>query len=396
MDDSEPTPPTDRRLFRRGIAILMTLATGLFAAGLTAAGLSAINSLAATVEVDSTAEIVAVRTQPLSISDHYSVARTFVGQVEPTRVTEMGFEPAGVVERVLVEEGDRVAAGQPLARLDTRSLESRRQSQRAARAALAAQAELARLTAERQSRLKEQGFATHQGHDEARLRLAEIQARIDEVDAAIAGIGIELGKSTIRAPFSGRIGARLVDEGATVSPGMAVVEILEDGPPLMRVGLSERFAGTAQPGMVVDVSIGVQTYSAVLKALRADLDPQTRTLTALFALTDPAARDAALYGQTGTVRLDNRLKARGAWVPVSALRQGVEGLWTILTIEEDDGTARAAHEAVEVLYADESRAFVRGTFDEATQMIAAGGHRVTSGQKVRVLDGRAPAPQLDP
>ena len=71
-------------------------------------------------------EPLTVRVEPLRVSDHFLRSRTFLGQVEPARSAAVGFELAGLLARIEVDEGDRVEAGQPLATLDTDRLTARR------------------------------------------------------------------------------------------------------------------------------------------------------------------------------------------------------------------------------------------------------------------------------
>ena len=77
----------------------------------------------------------------------------------------------------------------------------------------------------------------------------------------------------------------------------------------------------------------------------------------------------------------------GAWVPVTALRDGVRGLWTVLVAVPSDAGSVVAEEAVEILYADETRALVRGTFADGARLIESGAHRVTPGQAVQIIGG---------
>ena len=112
--------------------------------------------------------------------------------------------------------------------------------------------------------------------------------------------------------------------------------------------------------------------------IRPDIDPVTRTRTALFALdTD----DAPTFGQTATLSIDMQIAARGTWVPVDALQEGSGSIWNVLVVE--DGTVRTA--AAELLHAETDRAFVRGSFAEGATLIRSGAHRVVPGQEVTIL-----------
>jgi membrane fusion protein, multidrug efflux system len=88
----------------------------------------------------------------------YTVTRRFTGQIEAAARTDLGFELGGRITEVLVEEGDVVASGTVLARLDTSALIPERAALEAELAALAADAELARLTLARNDALTERGF----------------------------------------------------------------------------------------------------------------------------------------------------------------------------------------------------------------------------------------------
>ncbi|MEM7616326.1 MAG: biotin/lipoyl-binding protein, partial [Pseudomonadota bacterium] len=180
---TNPKPLLHRLLRRTGI-LLTTAATGAVAIGLVAVGSSYLSARAVSITVEEAAPPTPVRTQTLTLEDSYTVPRQFLGQIEPPRQTDLGFEQGGIVTTVLVEEGAQVEAGQLLARLDTRALENDREVQLAARAALEAQAELARLTTGRQQALEARGFSATQAFDQARLNLVGLEAQIAQTDAA--------------------------------------------------------------------------------------------------------------------------------------------------------------------------------------------------------------------
>ncbi|MEM8870858.1 MAG: efflux RND transporter periplasmic adaptor subunit [Pseudomonadota bacterium] len=372
---SDVSKPLWRRVLRRTGILVSTVATAALAVGMVAGGSSLLSARAVKIDAGTVAPPTPVRVQSLEVVSGYQVPRRFVGQIEPPRKTDIGFEQGGTVTSVLVEEGQTVTKGQILARLDTRSLENQRDVQIAVRQSLEAQAELAKLTTERQQALEARGFSATQAFDQARLTLAGLEAQIVQTEATIAGIEITLDKTMIRAPFDGRIGARLIDEGTTVGGGTPIVTLFEAGPARMRVGLPPDLAATLTPGAEIAVRLAGQTLTARLDSLRPDLDPRTRTRAVILTL-EPTDW---IYGQTASVELVEQVVARGAWVPLPALKEGTRGLWTVLTMRPD---GRAGQEAVEVLYADENRAFVRGTFQDGTHIIDSGPHRVIQGQQI--------------
>jgi RND family efflux transporter MFP subunit len=321
---------------------------------------------------------VPVATLTVRIEPGHTVIRRFTGQVEAAAATDLSFELAGRVVDLAAEEGDIVPAGTVLARLDTAALAAERASLEAEHAALAADAELARLTLARSDALTERGHRSVAAQDQARLTLARTEAQIAGVAARIAGLDIRLDKSRLTAPFAARVGARLADPGLTVAAGQPVLTLLADTAPHLRVGLPPDIAATLAPGTPIGVNIDGTHLPATLRHIRPDLDPGTRTRAVVLDLP-PGTRAAP--GQTADLILTQTVAEPGFWAPLSALRDGARGSWTVLAL---DGT-RAVPAAVEVLHTDGDRVFLRGALPPGARIIATAPDRVAPGQTVVAL-----------
>ncbi|WP_372426020.1 efflux RND transporter periplasmic adaptor subunit [Salinarimonas chemoclinalis] len=336
---------------------------------------------------DARAEAARAEPAPLPVAvtrlvreDGYEVEDRFLGRLEPAREADLAFERPGLVVAVLVEEGDAVAAGAPVARLDVAALEAERARLLAQRDQIVAARDLAGRTLVRQEALGDAGHASSQRLDEARLAAAVEAAREAEIEAAIARLDVDRDKATLRSPFAGTIAARSVDEGAVVAAGTPVVSLMETGAPLARVGLSPEAAAGFAPGDRARLVIAGESVPARLVALRPDLAPATRTVTALFA---PDRPPAAAFGTTVALHLPRRVETPGYWLPVAALSEGRRGTWSVLVAQEPaDAPARIVREAVEVLHVADERAFVRGTLRPGAALVAGGAHRVAPGQTV--------------
>ena len=374
--------PLGKRLLRGIVRLGGTLAVLGLAAVAVMMISGAIAQRAASAPTPEAAPVLPVKSQVLTRQSHYSVDRRFPGQVEAARSADLSFEEGGTIDAIDVDEGAMVAAGAPIARLDTRLMEAERKQLAAARRALGAEAELARRTTERREQLKGSGFASAQALDEASLGLDRITARIAEIDAGLARLDVRLEKAVIRAPFSGRIATRHVDEGVIVAGGHPVLSLLEGTAPRFRVGIDPALADQLTATERLTVTVDGKDHAAVLGALRADLDPVSRTRTALLTLPEAGP----VYGQTGQLTLTQRIAEPGFVIPVAALREGVRGLWTVLTLAQaEDGLYEVGVEAVEIIHADEKAAYVRGTLQDGARIISGGTHRVTPGQMVRVV-----------
>ncbi len=372
-------------LWRRVARFVGTVAVVGLAAGMGMAGHAALSARAEAAGDAPVAPPTEVRAERLRLEASMQVERRFTGQFEARQETTLAFEEAGTLAEVLVREGDAVAAGAVVARIDTRLLEAERRRLDAQRQALLAQAELARRTNERQGELQARGHTAQARIDETSLRLAQLSAALAETDAALTAVDVRLEKAVLRAPFAGRVGSRFADTGAVVAPGVAVATLLEEGPARFRVTLDPGLAARLAAGAEVTIAAGDSLLPATLSRLAPELDPATRGRVAVFDLADGTVAPPAR--STGEVILPDGQDMAGAWVPLSALRPGLRGTWTILTVAPDaDGGATVAQDAVEVLQVAEGRVFLRGGFADGDLFLPDGTHRVVPGQSVRVAE----------
>lgn len=367
---------------RMVLRLTLTIAVIAGAVLVVQAGTSELTRRAEAVPTPDAAPVIPVSASPLTQSDGYTVQRAFIGQVEPQKTVSVSFELAGQLSEISVDEGDRVRAGQVLARQDLSLLESERTRLRASRAAAEAQLRFAEQTVERRGELNERGFASQAGLDEALARQDELLARLAEIDASLENVAIRVAKSTLTAPFEGRVTERLVDGGETLGPGQRVLSLVALRQPQARIGvpldLTEADLKEAQ------IDLDGTLLKARLVALRPDIDPVTRTRTAIFEIgktDDPMATPA--FGQTARLIVSEQIATPGIWVPITSLKEGVRGQWTLLTVDPQQ-VVRAA--VVEVLHAETARVFVRGAFAPGTMLIDAGPQRITVGQLVTVTN----------
>lgn len=322
------------------------------------------------------AQAVPVSAQYLKSVEGFGVTRTFLGQVEAAASADLSFELGGLITDVVVQEGQLVSQGDVVARLDTGLLAAEHDRLLASRAGIEAQLEFALTRLTRAKSLLGEGFASQEAVDQSISARDELASRIRELDAALASVDINLAKSVLYAPFSGRVGATFMDAGETTGGGNPIVSVIKLVSPEIRVGLplSVDLSKLTQ----ATIKIGGTEHRADLIQVRPDIDPTTRTRTVLFRLLDDAP---VVVGQTATLVFETRIKERGAWVAFDALSANADGAWNVLVIDDED-TVRAA--MVEVLHVEAERAFIRGTFPEEIRVVTSGAHRVVPGQTVTV------------
>jgi RND family efflux transporter MFP subunit len=355
---------------------MLTTAVAAFAGAAIILGVGLLKDRAAAVPEPEAAAPVPVRVATLHLDNGYTVPRRFVGQIEPGADVALSFELSGRLDILLVEEGEAVEQGQVLARLDTDLLKAEEARLEAARAASVAQLVFAESRLARAMQLKKQGFTSQETLDQAQAARDELSNRIAEIDAALRSVSINLEKSIMIAPVSGQIATQTAETGETIQAGKQIVSLMETTRPELRVGLPLDVAAERLQAVQVELSGG--KTPATLKRLRPDIDPVTRTRTALFTLP---AGTGALFGQTAALTLDTFVEQQGAWVPLDALQSGKGSVWTVLAVVDD----RLRRATVELLHVDGDRAYVHGSFEDGAEIVISGAHRVVPGQTVAAI-----------
>jgi RND family efflux transporter MFP subunit len=234
---------------------------------------------------------------------------------------------SGRVGILHVREGERVRAGQPLARFD--APESRRALEAARREAAAARVRLA-TTSRQMSRvdsLVSRGVAserdretTEVDHRDAEARLAAAESAVETLDAALAP----------RAPLSGVIARRYLDEGAEVAPGTPLFDVRSnDG-----VEIVSAVPESALPGIVggrweVETEPG-SWHSATLERIDGMTDPATRSRGVRLRLEVARALEPGAFARVRLITSERR--ADVAWrLPHSAIvrRGALRGAFVI-------------------------------------------------------------------
>ncbi|MCP9883704.1 efflux RND transporter periplasmic adaptor subunit [Synechococcus sp. ATX 2A4] len=358
--------------------------------------------------------VAVVTAEPVS---SFLTTRAFTGEVVAGRSSSLGFELPGTLEQVLVEEGDRVASGQPLARLDRRRLQAQRQQVAAQRRVAVAGVEevrqqliLAELQRERRQQLLAQGAIAREELDQQiqssavlRSRLLQAESQVDDVSARLRQIDVDLARSVLVAPFAGTVSRRLLDEGVVVSGGQALITLVEAAPQEVRVGLPPAVASGLRLGDRHPVQVGDRRLQASISALLPELDAASRTVTVVLRLP---VNDLPV-GSTARLSLQQREQGEGFWLPTTALVAAEGGLWSVYVLEAPAGSGgvralgssgnsngggssgtpaqgqQVARRLVTVAHSDGERSLVRGTLRPGERVIATGTQRVVPGVWVK-------------
>jgi len=210
------------------------------------------------------------------------VARTIsaTGSLAARRDMPVGVSgEGGSIARVLVEPGQWVAAGQPLAIIE-RSVQAQQASQLAAQIQVAqADARLAQSELDRAMKLVSRGFVSQADVERKRAARDAANARVRVAQAQLGETRARIGRLDVRAPAAGLVLGRNVEAGQVVSSGSgALFHIAAGGQMELLARLPQTDLATLSVGVPVTVTpVGSsQTYQGSVWQILPMIDPQTR------------------------------------------------------------------------------------------------------------------------
>jgi membrane fusion protein, multidrug efflux system len=206
---------------------------------------------------------------------------TAIGSVMAVQGVTVTPEIPGIIREIAFESGATVAKDALLVKLDTSVEEAQLRS-------LKAQEELASLTLTRERTLRSQNMVPQSELDTAESTLKQTQGMADATRATIE-------KKTIRAPFAGRLGIRMVNLGQYLDTGKPIVSLQSLAPIYMDFSLPQQELARLKTGMAVRVTTDAypgRQFEGKLTAINPDLDAQTRSvgLQATFENADQLLR----------------------------------------------------------------------------------------------------------
>src|SRR6185369_9307334 len=144
--------------------------------------------------------------------------RSFVGTIKPRIETDMGFRVPGKVAKRLVEVGQTVDVGQPLATLD--EVDLKLQAEQAEAEFRAATGVLAQAAASEQ---RARGWTTDAQMDQSRAAADEARARLSRAERSVELTKNSLSYATLVADTRGVVTATLIDAGQVVASGQTAI-----------------------------------------------------------------------------------------------------------------------------------------------------------------------------
>ncbi|PXX21576.1 efflux RND transporter periplasmic adaptor subunit [Arenibacter sp. ARW7G5Y1] len=285
-------------------------------------------------------------------------------------------EMQGVLQRVYVKEGQQVSKGQILATIDDGGMGSQLEQ-------LKTQAQLAKTTFERQKRLWEQKIGSEIQYLQAKTNYEASENTVKQMES-------QLGKSTIRAPFSGIIDDVIKDQGTVVAPGAGseIFRIVNLSDMYIVVEVPETYLGSIQNGKEAKVYFPVLGDSIMTNIRQTGnfINPGNRSFTVEIPV--PNKSGTIKPNLSAKVQLNDYTSENAILIPQSIVSENADGEQYAYVAEDLNAENEAVVKKIIITTGKTQNGFVEvlSGISTGNHIIKEGARSVKDGQKVKVLN----------
>ncbi|HEY0181602.1 MAG TPA: efflux RND transporter periplasmic adaptor subunit [Rhodopila sp.] len=322
--------------------------------------------------------------QTVAVRPAGEVTHAYTGVVAARVQSDLGFRVPGKVVARLVDTGQVVTQGQPLLRIDPTDYSHAVTVQAGDVAAARARWVQAAADEKRYRGLVATGATAQITYDQAKAAADSARALLSAAEAQEKVARNQGDYSVLLADADGTVVETVAEPGQVVAAGQSVIRLAHAGPREAAIDLPE----TERPalGATAEASLygGAVKVPAQLRQLSDAADPRTRTFEARYVLEGAGAQ--APLGATVTLRLAQGRDGDRLEVPLGAIDDEGKGpgIWVV-----DPSTSKVAYRPVELLQLGGEIAILGKGARPGEQVVAAGGHELHDGERVRVVDGKA-------
>ncbi len=274
----------------------------LVVAALVAVKASQIQALSAVSHVPPPTAVTTVEAK----TEVWRPALRAIGTLAPVEGVMLSVDASGTVVKIAAENGSAVKAGDILVELD-KTVEV------AQLAAARSRAALAKISLDRSKELSDRNAVAKSDYDAA-------DATHEQAVADVAAIQALIDKKTVRAPFDGRVGLRLINPGQFVAQGAALLPLQKLDPIYVNFYVPQNQLAALSQGQKVDLSVDAypdRVFPATITAINSEVDASTRNISAQATLANP--QELLRAGMFARVALELPASAPAIVVPATAI-----------------------------------------------------------------------------
>ena len=313
--------------------------------------------------------LVSVQKMNDTLFKHYVEVQ---GNVETDQNIIIYPEFSGVLEKIHVEEGQRVSKGQVLAKIDDGGLSSQL-------AQMNTEMALAKTTFERRKNLWEQKIGSEMQFLQAKSNYESMQSSVEQMQS-------QLNKTTVRAPFSGVVDQVISDEGQVVSPGTnQLFRLIDLNKMYVTADVPENYLGNIKKGTEVIVELGSigKEFKGEIKEISSYINPNNRSFEIKVAV--PSSNGLVKPNLIANIKLNDYTAKNALVVPQSTVRENAVGEQVVYVVEmENDSVGTAKKTIVETGKNYQGKVEITNGAKTGQLLIVEGARTVRDGEKIRI------------
>jgi len=325
-----------------------------------------------------------VRTMTLGSDSDATAATVYPGELRARHESRLGFRAAGKLTARQVQAGDRVAAGQILARLDPSETAPQTAAAKAQLLGAETDLRLAQADLQRLKDLRAKGFVSEAQVDRQAAALDAAKARVEAAQAQLAQAGNNVEFQLIRADAPGVVVGLDAEIGQVIAAGQSVVRVARDGEREALIYLPESKMSALALGqawlvwLASESAAQAKKFNATVREISPLAEPGTRTFAVRLALRESMAGfplGISIQAQAMTPSRPGQMG--GLRMPATALysRDGKTYVWKV-----NESESRVALVEVQVLgFSDQGVRIQAAVHDNAATGLNAGDRVVTAG-----------------
>jgi membrane fusion protein (multidrug efflux system) len=241
------------------------------------------------------------------------------GQLTPAREATVRAQVGGSILSLTVDKGQVVSAGQVLAKISARDLDDAMASAEAAVKSADTALTVAQAEQQRTQSLVKGGALASRDLEQANNMVSNAQAAVAAAKARQRAVWQALDDTTVKAPFAGVVSDRPAHQGDVVTPGTALVTIIDPSSMRLEASVPADQIGVVKPGANVPFRLRGfpgQVFAGKVDRISPTADPVTRQVVLFVSL--PNAKGQLIAGLFAEGRVDAETH-RGIVVPLGAV-----------------------------------------------------------------------------
>jgi len=224
-------------------------------------------------------------------ADEIRTGPAISGTLAPENDATLRAEIAGSVVQTLVDQGQRVTRGQLVARIDDSGIRDAALSARSALSTAQANLEIAQRENERNEALLKAGAIAERNVEQSRTQVTAARSQLANAQALLASAQKQLENTRILAPFDGIVSARPINAGDVVTPGTAIMTIVDPRTMRLEASVPAEALPSVRLGGTVDFTVNGypnRRFSGRITRINPVADPTTRQVRILASLPNQA------------------------------------------------------------------------------------------------------------